>query len=305
MSTPMTVRRALETSGLVPGDAQVLLAHVLGTNRAWLAAHAADSVSPAQANAFFALADRRRKGEPVAYLTGVREFWGLQLIVTPAVLVPRPETETLVELALAWLDEERDARVLDLGTGSGAIALAIASERPKARVLATDVSPPALDVARANAERLGLRNVELALSDWFSAVPPLYHGAPFDLIVSNPPYVDAGDPHLTAAELRHEPAIALSPRGDGLSAVRQIVSGAMSLLRPDGGVIVEHGYDQGNTVRELFVGAGYVDIAAARDLAGIFRVVGGRRPREPLAGMHPATAEHVDRTTLSPPHRHR
>ena len=204
---PLTVRAALAQSGLVPVDAQVLLAHVLGVNRAWLIAHAADALDATGAAAFMALAKRRRDGEPVAYLTGTREFWGLALAVTPAVLIPRPETETLVELALARLPADRPIAVLDLGTGSGALALAIAHERPHARVTATDVSPDALAVAEGNARRLGLGNVAFLRSDWYAAVPV----GPFDAIVSNPPYVAAGDPHLADGDLRFEPAEALSP----------------------------------------------------------------------------------------------
>ena len=210
--SPATVRAALAQSGLVPVDAQVLLAHALGVNRAWLIAHAADPLPAASAAAFLALAKRRRDGEPVAYLTGIREFWGLPLAVTPAVLIPRPETETLVELALARLPPDRPVSVLDLGTGSGAVALAIARERPRARVVATDVSPDALAVARDNARRLGIANVAFLRSDWYEALPA---ESRFDAVVSNPPYVRAGDPHLGEGDLRFEPAAALSPGGDG------------------------------------------------------------------------------------------
>ena len=171
LSAMPSVRGALETSGLVPVDARVLLAHVLGCDRAWLIAHAGDALSRDAAQAFFALAKRRRDGEPVAYLTGRREFWGLDLAVTPAVLIPRPETETLVEVALARLPVDRGVRVLDLGTGSGAIALALARERPQAEVVATDVSPEALDVARGNAARLAIGNVAFLRSDWYAGVP--------------------------------------------------------------------------------------------------------------------------------------
>ena len=271
---PATVRAALAQSGLVPVDAQVLLAHALGVNRAWLIAHAADPLPAASAAAFLALAKRRRDGEPVAYLTGVREFWGLPLAVTPAVLIPRPETETLVELALARLPPDRPVSVLDLGTGSGAVALAIARERPQARVLATDVSPDALAVAEGNARRLGLANVAFLRSDWYAAVP----ADPFDAIVSNPPYVAAGDPHLAAGDLRHEPPAALSPGGDGLDALRIIVAGAPARLAPGGTLVVEHGYDQGEAVQALFRAAGFSDVAAIRDLAGMARAVAGRTP---------------------------
>jgi release factor glutamine methyltransferase len=277
----MTVRRALALSGLVPIDAQALLAHVLGKNRAWLAAHAEDALSREQAATFEALARRRRDGEPVAYLTGSREFWGLPLAVSPAVLIPRPETETLVEQALARLPEERDTRVLDLGTGSGAIALAIAHSRPRATVLATDASPEALAIARNNAVRLGIANVRFLLSDWYECVPSPDDdpaAARFDLIASNPPYVVAGDPHLGAGDLRFEPAAALSPGGDGLDALRIIVGGACTRLVPGGTLVVEHGYDQSAAVVELFATAGFEDIVTARDLSGTPRVVAGRAP---------------------------
>jgi release factor glutamine methyltransferase len=277
----MTVRRALAQSGLVPIDAQALLAHVLGKNRAWLAAHAEDALSREQATTFEALARRRRDGEPVAYLTGSREFWGLPLAVSPAVLIPRPETETLVEVALARLPEERDTRVLDLGTGSGAIALAIAHSRPRATVLATDASKEALAIARDNAARLCIANVRFLQSDWYEGLPAPGDdaaAAPFDLIASNPPYVVAGDPHLDAGDLRFEPAAALSPGGDGLDALRIIVGGACTRLVPGGTLVVEHGYDQSAAVVELFATAGFEDVVTARDLSGTPRVVVGRAP---------------------------
>ena len=278
MSDPVAVRRALAQSGLVPIDAQFLLAHILGRNRAWLAAHGDDVVPQPEADAFFALARRRRDGEPVAYLTGIREFWGLPLAVTPDVLIPRPETETVVEIALAWLPADRDTRVLDLGTGSGAIALAIAHERPRAQVLATDTSAAALAVACDNGQRLGLANVEFLLSDWYANVPAMWRGGRFDVIASNPPYIVAGDPHLADGDLVHEPAGALSPGDDGLASFRRIVAGARLHLAPGGALVVEHGYDQADVVRELFVAGGFIDVMAKRDLAGIPRVVAGRAP---------------------------
>jgi release factor glutamine methyltransferase len=276
MTGGVTVRRALAQSGLVPLDARVLLTHVLGKDRAWLIAHGDEALPREQSDAFFALAARRRDGEPVAYLTGVREFWGLPLVVSPAVLIPRPETETLVELVLARLPKDRDARVLDLGTGSGAIALAIAHERPRATILATDVSADALDVARDNARRLGIANVEFAQSDWYDRVAPAWQGGAFDLIASNPPYVAAGDPHLGEGDVRFEPERSLTPGGDGLAAIMRIVAGARERLVSGGALVVEHGYDQAERVRALFAAAGFTDIVAARDLAGIPRVVAGR-----------------------------
>jgi release factor glutamine methyltransferase len=266
------VREALAQCGLVPVDAQVLLAHVVGRDRSWLAAHRDDDLARPQADAFFALARRRREGEPVAYLTGVKEFWGLPLRVTNAVLVPRPETETLVELALEWIPAGADARVLDLATGSGAVALAIANERPRSQVMATDVSSSALAVARDNASALGLRNVRCIESDWWDAVE-----GTFDVIVSNPPYVAPSDPHLLEGDVRFEPIGALVPRGDALSALRTIATGASRHLAPGGALAVEHGYDQSEAVQALLRDAGFSEIAVRRDLAGIKRVVGGRR----------------------------
>jgi release factor glutamine methyltransferase len=282
MTAVITVRDALAQCGIVPLDAQVLLAHLLGRSRAWLVAHADEALSAGDAASFAALARRRRDGEPIAYLTGMREFWGLPLVVSPAVLIPRPETETLVELALARLPADRVARVLDLGTGSGAIALAIARSRPRAQVLATDASAAALAVARENAGRLGARNVELLQSDWYEAVPrstDAQVGAPFDLIVANPPYVVAGDPHLDAGDLRFEPVIALTPGGDGLDALRTIVAGAAPRLVDGGTLAVEHGYDQSEAVQALFAAAGFAHIVAVGDIAGIPRVVAGELPR--------------------------
>jgi len=271
-----TVSAALAQSGLVPLDAQVLLAHVVGKDRAWLVAHGADVLEREQWAAFVALARRRHEGEPVAYLTGEREFWGLRLRVTPEVLIPRPETETLVELALARLPADRDLRVLDLGTGSGAIALAIAHERPRAQVLATDVSSDALDVARDNASALALRNVHFLKSDWYERVALEWQGGAFDVIVSNPPYIAAGDPHLEEGDVRFEPGRSLTPGGDGMSAIRKIVAGAPERLVAGGTLAVEHGYDQAEAVRALFVGTGFVRVVHIRDLAGVSRVVAGR-----------------------------
>ena len=278
MTPAPTIARALARSGLVPLDAQVLLAHVVGRDRAWLVAHADAALTAAQSAAFEALARRRLAGEPVAYLTGVRELWGLAFEVSPAVLVPRPETEALVEVALARIPVDRGVSVLDLGTGSGAIAIAIAHERPRAMVLATDVSAEALAVARANAARLGAANVSFLVSDWFDRVPAGAPGVPFGLIVSNPPYVDSADPHLDEDVRRFEPAVALSPAGDPLAALRRIVGEAPRWLAPGGSLAVEHGYDQSARVCALFAAAGFRDVVVARDLAGIARVVAGSLP---------------------------
>ena len=272
----VTVREALAQSGLMPLDAQVLLAHVLGRDRAWLVAHATDGLDASAAQPFFDLARRRRDGEPIAYLVGRREFWGLALDVTPDVLIPRPETETLVEVGLELLGASPAPRILDLGTGSGAIALALARERPGANVLAVDASAAALGVAQRNAARLGITNVRFAASDWFADVPA--DAGPFDLIVANPPYIASADPHLREGDLRHEPAAALVGGADGLAALRTIVDGASAHLRAAAHLAVEHGHDQAEAVAALLRGAGFVAIGARRDLAGIARVAFGRAP---------------------------
>ena len=272
----LTVAQALAQSGLVPVDAQVLLAYVVGNTRAWLTAHADESLTPNEAARFFSLARRRRDGEPIAYLTGVREFWGLSLLVTQNVMIPRPETETLVERALARLAPDRASHVLDLGTGSGAIALALARERPPVQIVATDVSEAALRVADANARRLGLYNVRFTRADWYDGMELSPERPAFDVIVSNPPYIAAGDRHLGEGDLRFEPMASLTPGGDGLSALSTIVAGAPQWLMPGGWLIVEHGYDQQDDVRALFESAGFIDVESTRDLAGIPRVCAGK-----------------------------
>jgi release factor glutamine methyltransferase len=274
MADGLTVRQALAQAGLAPLDAQVLLAHVVRRDRSWLIAHANDPLERADLQTFFALARRRRDGEPVAYLTGRREFWGLALGVDSSVLIPRPETETLVESALQKLPRASTARVLDLGTGSGAIALAIARERPLAQVIATDRSEAALAVATANARRLALGNVRFVRSDWYEA---LAAGATFDLIASNPPYVAEGDPHLREGDLRFEPAAALVSGPDGLADLRSIIAGAPARLVAGGWLLVEHGFDQAEAVGELLGAAGFFLIGSLRDLAGIPRVALAQR----------------------------
>lgn len=257
-----------------PVDASLLLAHALGKPRSWLFAHADDALGAADAARFDALLARRAAGEPVAYLTGTRGFWTLELAVTPATLVPRPETELLVELALARLPQGQLLRIADLGTGSGAVALALAKERPQACVLATDASPEALDVARENARRHGIGNVTFRAGSWLQPLD----GECFDLIASNPPYVADGDPHLARGDLRFEPAMALSCGPDGLDAIRIIVRDAPACLRSGGWLLLEHGWDQGEAVRALLVEAGFVDGVTERDLEGRDRVTLGRRP---------------------------
>jgi release factor glutamine methyltransferase len=257
-------------------DAELLLAHVLDVPRASVIARDERELTPEELGDFERLLARRLEGEPLAYLTGTREFWSLELEVTPAVLVPRPETELLVEWVLS-LPRKRESRVFDLGTGSGAIALAVASELPEASVVAGDLSAAALAVARGNAGRLRLRNVEFVQGEYFQALDSRLRGNDgFDVIVSNPPYVAEGDPHL--AELRFEPALALTSGRDGLDALRAIAAGAPAFLQPGGWLLVEHGATQGGPVRELFARAGFAQVETRRDLAGLERATGGRRP---------------------------
>jgi release factor glutamine methyltransferase len=255
-------------------DAQWLLAHALGRSTAWLYAHADDAVDNAAAVYFETLVERRVAGEPVAYLTGRRGFWSFELQVTPDTLIPRPETELLVELALTHLPPDRVLQVADLGTGSGAIALALAHERPRAQVLATDASPAALDVARANATSLGIANIAFAHGDWCAALEQRR----FDLIASNPPYIAAADPHLALGDLRSEPAAALASGVDGLDAIRRIVAGTRLHLVAGGWLLLEHGMEQGDAVRGLLRDAGFVDASTDRDLEGRDRVSSGRWP---------------------------
>jgi release factor glutamine methyltransferase len=271
-SSPTYVSRALAASGLVPFEAKILLGHVLRRNLAWLAAHGDEPMTAREAKAFDALARRRRDGEPIAYLTGRREFYGLDLEVTPDVLIPRPETELLVELALVRIDADEHAEILDLGSGSGAIALAIASERPNSSVLGVDLSVAAVALARRNASRLNLGNVAFLESDWFSAVPKKR----YDAIVANPPYVAAGDAHLGEGDLRFEPPTALASDADGLTAIRSIIAGAAAYLAPRAWLLIEHGYDQADAVQAMLRDARFSDVQSRRDLAGIPRTALGR-----------------------------
>jgi release factor glutamine methyltransferase len=266
-----TIAQALVAAALEPVDARVLLRHALGVDAAWLGAHDRDTLTPAQHEQFDALVARRRGGEPVAYITGTREFFDLEFNVTPAVLIPRPETELLVERALQRIVPDANARVLDLGTGSGCIAISIAHARPRAQVVAVDCSTAALEVARANARRHRADNIEFRESNWFSAIG----GERFDAIVSNPPYIAAGDTHLSAGDLRFEPASALASGGDGLDAIRLIVASAPQYLNINGWLAFEHGYDQAPRCRRLLEEAGFAQVFSRADLAGIERISGG------------------------------
>jgi release factor glutamine methyltransferase len=252
-------------------DAEVLLMHITGLARTALITHAQELLLPENEKRLHALLARRAHGEPVAYLTGKREFWSLDLCVTPDVLIPRPETELLVEQALAHIPDDAEWTVADLGTGSGAIALAIATERPHCRLIATDNAAAALAVARANATRLGIARVEFRQGEWLKPLA----GMRFDVIVSNPPYVRANDPHLTQGDVRFEPESALVAGADGLDAIRRITADAVSGLRPGGWLLFEHGYDQAQAVRALLETHGYDRVASCRDTAGHERVTAG------------------------------
>ena len=265
---------AARDPGATPGlDAELLLAHALGVARARLRSHPED-VPAAEAEArFLGLIARRAKGEPVAYILGRKDFWTLELSVNPAVLVPRSETELLVERAL-MLDPDVEARVADLGTGSGAIALALASARPRWRIVATDISDAALAVARANAAALGLARVELLHGDWLACL-----GARrFQLILSNPPYVAADDPALDQPELMREPRLALVAPEEGLAALRAIIRGAPGHLEPGGWLLLEHGATQAAAVAGALVARGFAQVRSHRDLAGRERMTEGQWP---------------------------
>lgn len=268
-----------DAAGQLPGvegrhEAELLLLHVLGRERSWLFAHATDAVEPATEAAFAQLLQRRIQGEPVAYLLGRRGFWTLDLTVSPATLIPRPETERLVELALERLPADRPLQVADLGTGSGAIALALASERPLAQVLATDMSPQALAVAAENARRHELVNVHFQQGSWHAALGQ----ERFDLIATNPPYIAADDPHLAQGDLRFEPATALASGADGLDDIRVIIEGAPARLVAGGWLLIEHGWDQGPAIRALLEQAGFLEVSTALDLEHRDRVSLGRLP---------------------------
>lgn len=253
-------------------DAEFLMAYVLAKPRSWLYAFSDRNLSDEQAAAFESALVRRLAGEPVAYITGRRGFWSFDLHVTPDTLIPRPETELLVELALACLHPEQKSTVLDLGTGSGAVALAIASERPQAQVIAVDYSEAALAIAMGNARQLKLANTQFFHGSWFAPVT----GKRFDTIVSNPPYIENSDPHLQQGDLRFEPSSALTPGPDGLADLRIITAQAPKHLHSGGWLLVEHGYDQGEAVRELFAHAQFKNISTEQDLEHRDRVTMGQ-----------------------------
>jgi release factor glutamine methyltransferase len=273
VSVPGTLDQALalaRTLGVDRLDAQLVLAHCTGRTRTGVMAHGDAPLAEAQAQSVVRALQRRACGEPLAYIVGRRDFHGLELQVGPAVLVPRPDTETLVDWALELLPDHGAHRVVDLGTGSGAIALAVKRARPQASVLATDASADALGVAAGNASRLRL-DVQFRVGDWWRAV----EGDCFDLALSNPPYIPQDDPHL--ADLAHEPALALVAGSDGLDSLRRIVAHAPQHLKPGAWLLLEHGHDQGEAVRRLLHESGLHGVLTRRDLAGNERVSGGCR----------------------------
>lgn len=257
-------------------EAQLLLTHALGRPRSFLYAWPESEIEPATAGVIDVLVERRARGEPLAYILGSREFWSRPFLVSPAVLIPRPETELLVELALERLPAGQAACIADLGTGSGILAITLALERPRVQVLALDHSLAALCIARTNARRLEAASVRFACADWLDALAP----APcFDLIVSNPPYVAANDPHLGIGDLRFEPLLALAAGEDGSAALQRIIRDARGRLVGGGWLVVEHGHEQGQGVRRMLHAQGYHEIETHPDLAGIPRATTGRAPR--------------------------
>jgi release factor glutamine methyltransferase len=252
-------------------EVQCLLQEVLEVNRAHLLTHPEQSLTADQHVRYMALLDRRMGGEPIAYLVGEREFYGLTFKVSPATLIPRPETELLVELALQRIPQQGPCRVLDMGTGSGAIALIIAHARPNAQVVAVDFSRAALEVAQINMQRLNLGNARMLRSNWFGAL----QNERFDMIVSNPPYIAADDAHLAQGDVRFEPRTALASGADGLDDIRRITASARDHLNVNGWLLFEHGYNQAAQVNALLQQTGFAGVFSARDLAGIERVSGG------------------------------
>jgi release factor glutamine methyltransferase len=276
--SPITVRAALDEAEqrIDALDARVLLCRAIERDPAYLIAHPEATLRISELETYQALVERRAQGEPVAYITGEREFYGRSFQVTPAVLIPRPETELLVDLALERMPAD-GTRALDLGTGSGCVAISLASERSQSKILALDQSVEALTVARRNAVAAHVGNVAFLQSDWFAAL----RRELFGVIVANPPYVATDDPHLAAGDLRFEPRAALDGGPDGLVAVRRIVVEAKEHLEPGGWLLFEHGHDQGERARLLLHAEGYEEIFTAHDLAGIDRVSAGRLTQQP------------------------
>lgn len=255
-------------------EAQLLLQTAAGVNRAWLVAHADDAVPTAVAAEYQRLLQRRLNGEPVAYILGRREFYGLNLMVSTATLIPRADSETLVDAALAKIGVNQPVSVLDLGTGSGAIALAIAQQRPLSDIIALDASVAAIDIAQQNAQALAISNVRFISSDWFEQLAPQR----FDLIVSNPPYIAEHDAHLRLGDLRFEPLTALASGIDGLDAIRHIIEQSLVYLKPQAWLMLEHGYNQAEQVTALMAETGLVNIVTIKDLGGNDRVTMAKNP---------------------------
>ncbi len=276
-------------------DAEVLLGHVLGRDRSYLFAWPEREVEDAPAARFLGLVARRARGEPVAYIVGRREFWSLSLRVTPDTLIPRPETELLVEQALARIPPDAPYRIADLATGSGAVALALAAERPLCRVVATDVSSAALSVAEENATTIGLGNVEFRQGSWYAPLS----GERFQLLLSNPPYIPESDPHLAAGDVRFEPRSALASGPDGLDAIRELVDGAPLHLDPGGWLLLEHGFDQGAAICRLLRQRGFELVEDYHDLQGHGRIAAGRWRGVIQSGTEPSKAR-VALPTLRP-----
>jgi release factor glutamine methyltransferase len=273
MTFDALLARACREQSLRRLEARVLLAHAAGRPQEWIVAHGCDDADDSTAGAFLALAERRARGEPMAYLVGAREFYSRRFAVSPAVLIPRPETELLVEVALQLLVDRHSPRLLDLGTGSGILAVTLALERPDAVVVATDASVEALEVARGNAAALGAPGIEFRAGDWWQALAA--QDAAFDLVVSNPPYIAAADPHLGQGDLRFEPRQALTPGGAGDEDIRRIVEGAPGRLAAGGGLAIEHGLEQGALCRHLLLASGFAKVRTHRDLEGRERITSG------------------------------
>ena len=271
MALAITIESLTRTSGLPPLETRMLIGQTLKVSRSWMIAHDRDPLSDEQVVQIRTLIERRLNGEPMAYIMGEREFMGLMFETSPAALIPRPETELLVETAIDYVREHPRANVLDLGTGTGVIGVSVARFCPGALVLATDKSPDALALARGNAARHRTANVRFLESDWFEGIPQ----QAFDLIVSNPPYIARHDAHLLQGDLRFEPPMALTDYSDGLSAIRRIIAGARAYLADGGWLWIEHGWDQAEHVRYMLATVGFKGVESRNDLSGIERISGG------------------------------
>lgn len=270
-------------------DAEVLLCFVLKKPRSYLRAWCDSAVTKAQQTAFTNLVTQRQQGQPIAYLTGVREFWSREFLVSPAVLIPRPDTELLIELSLPLVPTAAPYAILDLGTGSGIIAITLAAERPNAQIIATDISPLALQIAQQNANRYQLNNILFYQSDWFTHIPAQH----FQLIISNPPYIAADDAHLQQGDLRFEPQNALIAADAGLSEVKTIVATAKHWLTANGQLLIEHGYNQADVIQDIFKAEGYAQVQTYQDLSGQARVTGGIWDSSPHSNNTVRTIEYT------------